>query len=174
MEEFLFKENKIEQPKLLYHGSPEKNIDVFKPTPGEFMGEQANFFFASPDKNAATAYMYEGRPWSSGIDNDTGIISSVFPITRKDFIKQDKGGAVYVFSPEKFTSHLKKHTYEWVTKEPITPESVEIFDSSLKAMEDAGIKLYFLGSMEKYNEYASLVTGKEKRDFLEKVSGNHS
>lgn len=169
MEELAFKENKIEKPKHLYYGSAEKNITIFKPTPNEFMGAEKDFFFASPDRNAAIAYMYSGRPWSSRVDNDTGIISSIFPITREEFIGQDKGGAVYVFSPEKFTSHPKRKHYEWVTEESIKPESVEVFASGLKAMEDAGIKMYFLGSLERYNEFAKLQGGREQLDFLKKI-----
>lgn len=167
MEKISLKENSIEKPPFLYHGSPNKELEEFEPQPNSFVGVEGNFFFASPDRNAAIPYMWKGSSWSAGPTENGGCFAA-FATTREEFIKRDTGGALYVFEPEHFSSHLKKSNYEWVTDQKVKPIAKEIFNSVLDEMEKAGTEIYFLGSVEKWNEYKSL-TAVEKRNFLKNL-----
>lgn len=161
------KENNIEKPPVLYHGSPNKNISVFTPRSAEFEGEKDKFFFTSPNKAAALAYLAQGDyPWNSGIYLDDNIIRSVLPITREEFIEKDKGGALYSFDSQNFSSSKGRSGYEWVSKESVEPDSKEEFNSALLAMESAGIKMYFLGSRENFEKFRSLKNSSERLEFL--------
>lgn len=150
-----FSENNIEKPKFLYHGTPQIEIESVSPRTKNFSTEKKEFIFASPDRKVAISYMAKGDySWSTGIYNGEYFI--VLPITRDNFIEQDKGGAVYTFDSKNFRTNEDRKDYEWVSEQEEKPVQKETFSSVLEIIESEGISIYFLDTDENYNKYYSI------------------
>ena len=133
-----------EKPKFLYHGSRHRGLDELEPKahrhrdPGE--GERV---FATQDLAMATIFMartYKG----CGIFGDVVYAYIIEP--REEFIEDDKGGHVYVLPSDNFVSDPNKGLgkYEWTSDVKVKPVDKIEFPSTLDAMIENGVQVYFI------------------------------
>ncbi len=162
------KENSIEKPLFLYHGTPQKNLESVDPKIKTFHKKEKELVFASPDRKVAISYLAKGDySWSAGIYNHEYFI--VLPITKQEFKENDSGGAVYIFNSKNFKTTNDRKDYEWVSEQKEKPIQKEEFVSALETIESNGIGMYFLDNYENYNKYCSIksISTKTAHEFLQ-------
>ena len=132
----------MEEVKNFYHGSPNRDLEELEPRPASFLEGKQELLFACPDIAGATLFltrMYDDNS-KKGYDNGTYF----FVIADKDkFLELDKGGTVYVLPDASFTTDERFWGREWSTKEKLKPVNKIHFYSSLSAMLDNKVKVYF-------------------------------
>ncbi len=161
------KENRIEKPPVLYHGSGNRNIEIFEPRENTRQKdkEKKEFVFATDSLVKALPYMFKskerGFSYSSG--EIKGVVFAVFPLTEQELRDRDKGGAVYELPNEAFD---EGDGYEWASENPVKVSNKIEFDSTVDAMIENGIKVYCL-SQKDYENYSVLNSGQEIFSFLQ-------
>jgi len=137
---------------FLYHASQIKNLKIIKPqrtlSNNQYIGD---FVFATKDIKLATMYLAtKGLYTLMETDNEPHIVivSDV-----KDYLKNDKGGAIYTLPSEGFIKTPQKglEKYELVSKKAIKPVDIKVYAKSLDAMKEMGIKIYFV-DMDTFNK----------------------
>jgi hypothetical protein len=135
-----------EKPKFLYHGSPRGGIEEFlprvSPGSGEAYGAQV---YASDSLTVASMFTFSpGRAWSAGLHGD--IAFALFPMSREEFIEKDKGGYIYKFDSETFSTEEGRGMTdnEWASSVPVKPLEVIKVDSALENMIRNGVQVYFV------------------------------
>lgn len=135
-----------EKPPFLYHGSPHKGIEEFEPRISKGTGEEFGaMVYATPDLATASAFLAEvKKEWSAGRFGDTFYVLIPFP--REEFIKNDKGGHIYVLPSDTFESDPKRGLgeYEWASKTSVKPTKKIEYPSALDAMLENGVQVYFV------------------------------
>lgn len=132
----------MEKPEVFYHGSPNRNLEELEPRPVGFLEGKQERLFACPDIAGATLFLTRIYDDLSKKGYNNG--SYIFVIGDKDkFLELDKGGTVYVLPSTTFTTDERFSGREWSTTEKLKPIHKIHFDSSLKAMIDFGVKVYF-------------------------------
>ena len=161
------RENRIEKPPVLYHGSGNRNIKVFEPRENTRQkdGEKKEFVFATDSFVKALPYMFknESRDFSYSSGQRNGVITAVFPLSEQDLRIRDEGGAVYELSGDEFE---EGDGYEWASEKPTNPLNKIEFDSTVDAMIENGVKVYCL-SQKDYEDYLSLNSGEDRFSFLQ-------
>ena len=138
-----------EKPKILYHGSPHRDIEKLEPRDIKKRDpEEGPQVFATHDLATATIFMAEQANGPSGLMND--IPYFIILDSRDNFIKNDRGGHVYILPSENFTSDPNKGLgeYEWTSKTPIKPIDKIEYPSVLDAMIENGVQVYFINKDE--------------------------
>jgi hypothetical protein len=160
-------------PKFVYHGSPNGEIKEFTPRvslgTGEKYGPQV---YASDNKITAKMFMADvGRSWSTG-KTANNTLYAIIPLSRKEFVKKDKGGFLYTLPGKTFSSDPNRGmgNEEWASPVAVKPIEVNKFDSVLDAMIDDGVQVYFV-SDELYKEMIS--SGKPKYEFLKEITSEN-
>lgn len=142
----------LEKPPVLYHGSPHKDIEVFEPRPTTFNHTQkGEYIVGTPDFVNALPYIFSGfingvrTPWVAAnfATSKENFVYLMIPCTKEAFIAHDKGGAVYSFSPESFTSVPERKNYEWYSEEKVKPDEKREFGSILETWEAYDIHPFF-------------------------------
>ena len=114
------RENRIEKPPVLYHGSGNRNIKVFEPRENTRQkdGEKKEFVFATDSFVKALPYMFnsEERNFSYSSGERKGVVFAVFPLTEQELRDRDKGGAVYDLPSDEFS---EGDGYEWASENPV-------------------------------------------------------
>jgi hypothetical protein len=135
-----------ERPAYVFHGSPRGDIAEFTPRvshgSGEAYGPQV---YASDD--LATAAMFTanvGRSWSTG--SVGGTLYAVIPMSREEFLGRDGGGYIYRLPGETFSTERGRGMgdREWASPVAVTPVDVTYVPSSLDAMVESGVQVYFV------------------------------
>lgn len=142
------------KPTILYHGSDHKSIKKFYPEKGNWQNRnELLLVFATHQKELALAFMRpkNGSPVIIGSFNKdkTWFIA----IADKDkFLKNDQGGAAYLLPPTTFSRnpHTQLGQSEYISSQPVIPVHIEKYNSTLKAILQAGIQVYFTN--EKINQ----------------------
>ena len=161
------KENRIEKPPVLYHGSGNRNIEIFEPRKNvrQKNGEEKEFVFATDSLVKALPYMFKNENgrinYSSGQRN--GEVRAVFQMSEKELRDLDQGGAVYELPSDEFS---EGDGYEWASENPVKASNKIEFDSTVDAMIENGIKVYCL-SQKDYENYSVLNSGQERFSFLQ-------
>lgn len=136
----------MQKPELLYHASPEKDVTEFEPrneTP-RFKGEE-NLVFATPYKEVAAMFLTP-----KNIPTEISKYGNTYAVfingTKEEFIVLDKGGAIYTLPNSTFETNneIGMGVTEWVSRQPIKPSSKTVYDSSIKALSENGVNVYFL------------------------------
>lgn len=85
-----------------------------------------------------------GRSWSTGKVGD--VLYAIIPLTREEFLSRDTGGFIYQIPGETFSSEPGRGMgdREWASPVAVRPSGVEKISSSLDAMIDAGVQVYFV------------------------------
>lgn len=135
------------KPTILYHGSGDRRIEEFHPEKGRHQSRnEPPYVFATPKKELAIAF---ARSKSSPViigpleNNQTWFIA----ISDKEaFLQSDHGGAVYHLPPDTFIHNpqTKLGTSEYISAQPVKPIYKEEYDSTLDALLQAGVQVYFL------------------------------
>ncbi|MBA3679331.1 hypothetical protein H0W80_04050 [Candidatus Saccharibacteria bacterium] len=140
-----------EKPQVLYHASPNQDIEVFQPKREGFRDpDEGLVVFATPDKAYATMFLVKcndswvvkGRFSEAGVNGPWHIIIS----DKERFEQADKGGSIYEFDPSGFKFEPDKNmgSTEWTSKESVGPNRKVDYPSALQAMIKAGIQVYFV------------------------------
>lgn len=162
------RENRIEKPPVLYHGSGNRNIEIFEPRENTRQKdkEKKEFVFATDSLMKALPYMFksEERDFSYSSGQRNGVVTAVFPLSEQELRNKDKGGAVYELPSDYFE---EGDGYEWASENPVEVSNKIEFDSTVDAMIENGIKVYCL-SQKDYDYYSSLNSGEERLSFLQK------
>jgi hypothetical protein len=142
MMEDIEKETTKERPKVLYHGSPNKDIEEFEPR-GNSHRDEPPAVYATPEKYLATIYMHK----STGMVGFAG--KSLVPYAvlfgpREEVMGLDQGGSLYVFSSDSFEPNPKggHGEREWAAHVPVKPVSKEEFPSIIEEVMKEGMQVY--------------------------------
>lgn len=135
-----------QKPQFVYHGSPRGDIQEFIPRISKGSGERYGAqVYASNDIATACIFMSNiGRSWSAGEAN--GITYVIIPLTKEEFLKQNKIGYLYKLPAETFTSDPQRGMgdKEWASSVPVKPIDVTQIDSVLDTMIEHGVQVYFV------------------------------
>ena len=160
---------------VLYHGSPNSNIEILEPRQLNVRDNaEGAVIFASSSIKVASCFLF---PW-----DDTWVNMSVsndgkddFKVTlvisdHAEFVKRDKGGAIYLVPSKDFIFDKNKGLgiYEWISKNKTIPYGKIIFSSSSEAMKKLGVKVYFV-SPKQFEDYLEL-PGEKQQPFLNAIN----
>ncbi|MBI4158266.1 MAG: hypothetical protein HY505_01420 [Candidatus Yanofskybacteria bacterium] len=133
-----------EKPPFLYHGSPHKDIEAVEPRKEKYRDlEEGELVFATQDLAIATIFMTKASR-GSGSFGDVPYVYIIEP--REEFIKDDNGGHIYVLPSDTFACDPNKGlgVYEWTSKEKVKPVRKIEYSSTLDAMLENGVQVYFM------------------------------
>jgi hypothetical protein len=134
-----------EKPKILYHGTMVRGIKKFEPRVSKGYGEKFGpLVYATHDFGVAVVFTMNAKStWHTGVSN--GVTYVLITDPKEEFIKNDKGGTVYVFANKGFEVDPKRGmgNFEWASKNSVLPIDTINIQSSLQAMMDEGIQVYF-------------------------------
>src|SRR3989344_850823 len=133
-----------EKPPFLYHGSAHGDISELEPrAEGVRDPNEGPVVFATQELALATIFMADGVVESGKFDSTP---YAVINGSRENFIKNDKGGHVYIVPSDSFQNDPTKGLgeYEWTRREKVTADRVIQYASVLKAMLQNGIQVYFV------------------------------
>ncbi len=138
-------EHELEKPPLLYHGSPHKNIQELQPKRKTVRDpEEGEVLFATQDLAFATLFMIPLRGLTCGRFNKIPYVC--IESSKEEFIRNDTGGHVYVVPSDSFScdSHKGLSKYEWTSKNPVKPVAKIEYPSTLDALIENGVQVYFV------------------------------
>jgi len=134
------------KPKVLYHASQNKNLEIIKPKQETFRDKsEGPVVFASPDKANVTKFLVlSDDSWTKKLrfgKNHVHVISD-----KKRYMEADKGGAIYYLDSTTFNLDKTKNggKNEWTSKIKVKPFNKEVFDSGLKAQLENDVQIYFV------------------------------
>ncbi len=134
-------------PLVLYHASNDPNFSQLEPREeSSRFSNEGPLVFATPDKAVAAMFLAPKDGGSVEISkfNDQSVI--IINNKIENFKKKDRGGAIYTLPSETFTTDSTtgmKET-EWVSKVPVKILSKEMYKTSLEAMKQLGVRVYFV------------------------------
>lgn len=139
-----------ENPPFLYHGSPHEIEELEPRTKPHREKEDGRLIHASQDIAVASMFMAKDVV-RTGVMSD-GIPYAIIFADREEFIKNDKGGHIYKVRSNSFEPYLGKGMkgYEWITKDTVEHTEALEYDSTLEAMLNYGVQVYFIDK-EFYN-----------------------
>lgn len=136
----------MQKPEVLYHGSPDENIEIFEPHVSYGSGEQfGKLVYATHDLATATIFLAQHKKvMSSG--HFGGISYVLITDSREEFIKMDQGGCIYILPSETFTTEKGRGMgeFEWASPVPVKPIKKVKYPSALKAMLENEVQIYFI------------------------------
>lgn len=135
-----------EQPTILYHGSPNKDIERLEPRNVKVRSkDEGPVVFATPDKAGAVKnLMWSDDSWTQ-LSTHNGTHIALIASDRAEFMAKDTGGACYEIAGEGFmcdTNFAARD--EWTSRQPVVPVRKEVFPSALDAMIEHGVQVYFI------------------------------
>lgn len=104
-----------------------------------------DFVFATSNKAYAAMYLApKGRAML--LNTFHGVPSLVVSGSVEEFLNADKGGAIYEIPPDSFadTPQTELANTELVSSVPVVPLRKEIFDTSLQALRQMNVPVYFV------------------------------
>lgn len=134
------------KPKVLYHGSPFKNLNIIKPMAITIRdSKEGPLIFATPDKAYASTFIVS-RDDSWTVSGQYQGRYFIIISDEKRYRELDKGGAIYSVKVDGFSTDPTKgiKNKEWFSYTPVKPINVETYPSGLKAMKQLGITMYFV------------------------------
>ncbi len=134
-----------EKPPFLYHGSPHKDIEAVEPRKEKHRDpEEGELVFATQDLAIATIFMTKDSR-GSGAFGEVPYVYIIGP--RERFIENDNGGHIYVLPSDTFACDPNNKglgVYEWTSKEKVKPVRKIEYPSTLNAMLENGVQVYFI------------------------------
>lgn len=152
---------------VLYHASTNKNLELIKPKPtlskDKFIGD---FVFATKDKILATMYLAT-KGYATLLGPRDTPPNIVICADEKEYLKNDKGGAIYELPSDSFKDSPQKGLtdFELVSKSAVTPLSKVVYESSLEAMKKLGIEIRFVDQ----RTFDSLVNSPNQKELIRKL-----
>jgi hypothetical protein len=137
-----------EKPKILYIGTQTKGIKEITPRKGNYRDEnEGAVIFSTPEKALASIFMIPGHndSWTK-IGYYENVLTVVICMDRDEYVKKDKGGTVYEVPSNSFdyNADIGMGDKEWTSREPVKPVGETYYPSSLDAMIDNGVSVYFV------------------------------
>lgn len=136
----------MDKPKILYHASANTDVEILEPRKESYRDpKEGPVVFATPNKSYASCFLVK--------TNDSWAHISRFGDTwhmiindKERFMNTDIGGALYELPSETFYCDPHKGTglSEWVSKESVKPLRKTIYKSGLEAMQENGVKVFFI------------------------------
>ena len=137
--------------KFLYHASPKKHLTEIQTkrtlSRDLYIGD---FVFATSDVRLAAMYLAtKGNAILVNVKTKKPTI--VICNNAKDYLLNDKGGAIYRVPGNTFIKSPQEglEDSEMVSEVGVTPIDTQVYLSSLDAMKEMGITIYFVN--EKYS-----------------------
>lgn len=186
------------QPRILFHGSSNQDIEILEPRAIATRSKQeGNVIFATPHIGYAAVFMsshHKDRGFSIEMQSfDHGPVCCVCN-HKENFMKHDKGGAIYLLPSDTFYYDLgfvglsrkewfsKAYTEdfgdlrEWVSRDSVKPLYKIEFKSVLEAMLDLGVQVYFVDE-DTFEEVRAVMKNrkdpiKRRKLFMNLVSEN--
>lgn len=154
-----------EKPPFLYHASSNKELKQIVPFRIRHRDKnEGPLVFASTDKQFLTCFLTRiDDSWGQiGRYDSNGQIIYTFCISDKErFMKLDIGGAIYKVSSDDFNLNITQKFEEWTTKKSVEVLDKKIYDSSLEAMMENDVRVYFC-TKEQLEEIRNSVNDLEK------------
>jgi hypothetical protein len=151
---------------MLYHASPNKNLAILEPkrtlSKDRFVG---NFVFATSDRKLAAMYLANnGVPVLLNVKEGPRIIICSNADT---YIQNDKGGAIYEVPADSFqpTPQAGLEDSEVVSEVPVVPLNKTIYQTSLDAMKEMGVQVYFVAK----DVFDEIVKNKNESEIVAKL-----
>jgi len=145
----------MKKPKVLYHASPNREIDIFEPRRVGYRDpNEGPVVFATPDKALASIFMLKtDEKWSKiGRFTDNGVTTPWHLVvsSRRRLKKADSGGAIYSLPPKTFdnSSQAGMGETEWVSKVSVKPLKKEVFESGVEEMIKLGVEVFVVSRKE--------------------------
>lgn len=135
----------MKKPDVLYHASPNRNIEIFKPRNESVRdANEGPVVFATSQKDYASCFiMATDDSWTQISKFNSVRVVVVSDRTR--FEMQDKGGAIYELPSNTFIYDIRGSAKdEWTSRESVKPIGKIVFDSGLEAMLKYGVQVYFV------------------------------
>ncbi len=135
----------MSKPKVLYHASPNKNIDIFEPRAEQTRDLlEGLVVFATPRIEYAACFVVKTNDSWTQKSSYNGIQTMVIS-DRKRLEKEDRGGAIYELPSDTFVNEIRGSAKdEWTSREAVKPTGQNVFYSGLEAMLDMGVQVYFV------------------------------
>jgi putative flippase GtrA len=153
--------------KVLYHASSRLDLKIIKPhktlSNDEYIGD---YVFATANKELAVMYLAsKGKATLMNTKSQPSRI--IICDDEKQYIKNDKGGAVYELSPKGFqpTSQTGLSEFEKVSEQAVTPLRKNVYASSLEAMREHDITIYFVNK----KIFDELVAAKDEDEIINQL-----
>jgi hypothetical protein len=152
----------------VYHTSPEKDLKLIEPKPtiskDKYLGD---YVFATSNKLLAVMYLAT-RGYATLMNPDKDNPNIVICADKNDYLKNDRGGAIYKLPGETFieTPQHGLSDYEKVSTHSVKPIEKTIYRTSIEAMLDAKIKIYFTDSVT----FNSLIGAKDQAKRISKLT----
>ncbi len=122
---------------MLYHGSPNKNIDILRPLSEENNYINGNYLFATKHKAYASIYTTHVK-YMRCRSYDGKVIYVIFTMSESDYRLNDKGGCIYTIKDINAFTNLD--LLESVSIKNVKYIEKHEYTSSL----DAGVNVYFI------------------------------
>jgi hypothetical protein len=133
----------MEKPDQFYHGSPDRGLEELTPQRKSFRREgEGRLLFACPDLAGATLFLtrlHDDESKKGYVDGKYYFVVA----NKEKFLVLDKGGTVYVLPGEDFLFDSNEWSREWACAKPVKPIRTINFNSSLRAMIENGVLVYF-------------------------------
>jgi hypothetical protein len=133
------------KPNVLYHGSPNQDIAILEPSE-ESLGHKlpGEYVFATQYKELAVMFLApKVAPMQMSQFGKHYIL--IAQCTEQVYRNADKAGAIYELPSDSFQQGgTDMPEVEWYSSEPIRPKHRDVYASSLDAMDQCGVKVYFV------------------------------
>jgi len=135
----------MKKPDVLYHASPNRNIEIFKPRNESVRdANEGPVVFATSQKDYASCFLVvtdDNWVQISRFNNVRVVVIS----ERSRFAREDQGGAIYELPSDTFVNEIRGSAKdEWTSREAMKPIGKEVFESGLAAMLNYGVQVYFV------------------------------
>lgn len=146
------------KPKILYHGSWNKEIEEFEPRIAQQDPEPR--VYASHDVLTALLFMPKYNGYMSVGDFGTETERRhyiIFTESKEKVLNQDGGGAVYSLPSETFEKNplVNGGEWEWYSTVPVKPVDKQVFNSWIHEFKKRGISIFFFEE-PKFHEFEKL------------------
>ncbi|MDE1874863.1 MAG: hypothetical protein KGI79_02070 [Patescibacteria group bacterium] len=133
------------KPHILYHASPDRNIQRFEPRKEHIRSaDDGPVVFATSNKAYASAFLVRWDDSWAHLSSHNGLV--LMAISDKErFLRSDRGGAIYELPSDDFenVSPTEDHP-EWKSATAVTPSGKTEYASTLDAMIENGVQVYFV------------------------------
>jgi len=130
----------------IYHSSHHKNLKIISPqrtlSHDKYIGD---FVFATYNKKLAVMYLAT-KGVGILMNPKKSDMTIVICANEKEYLINDRGGAIYELTDDEFfvSPQSGLGDYERVSKKPVKPQNTTLYDSSVTAFLNHGIKIYFV------------------------------
>jgi hypothetical protein len=165
LKENLSTKTEVEKPLFLYHASSNRGLKQIEPSRIRHRDKsEGPLVFASTDKKLLSCFLTRTDGSWAQISTYTFGNHKIYThciADKERFMKLDKGGVIYKVSSDDFNLNITQKFEEWTTKKSVEVLDKKIYDSSLEAMMENDVRVYFC-TKEQLEEIRNSVNDLEK------------